>query len=167
MKWKKHAKRTATTTSAILLAIMLTACSDNIKSNGSPIPTEETEQGSVPNETLPGESGLLDPGSLTDDDTNQQPTENNSSSEQDDAAAPDESSDVVKEKGVYVGASDNHTIEIEVGQDVMALQIESEFQYIINDFQPNTPVEFEYTAKVFEDEDITQYWLTGIKETNE
>jgi len=160
MKWKNHAKRTATTTSAILLAVMITACSNNLNPSSPSIPTEETEQlqqENLPDEVLPDDNILVDPIIPKDDPSS---TEHNATN------TPDTSAQVIKAKGIYVGASDNHTIEIEVGQDVLPLQIESKFNYIIEQFPSDVPVEFEYTVKEIKDENIVQYWLTGIKKSS-
>lgn len=170
MKWKNKAKKTATTTSAILLAIMLTACSDQ---NNNIVPSnntqeEQTDVGSIPSTTLPDETGELDPGSISGDNNSNEDndidTPNNNSGSNDGQTATDDftKSDVISAKGIYIGAADNHTIEIEVDGTYISLQVEEDLQYIINDYPSDKPVAFEYVKKTSKELGITQNWLTSI-----
>ncbi|URN92744.1 MAG: hypothetical protein NAG76_12880 [Candidatus Pristimantibacillus lignocellulolyticus] len=172
MKWKNKAKKTATTTSAILLAIMLTACSDQ---NNNTLPQnntqeEQTDVGSVPSTNLPEGTGELDPGSISgegnsngDNDT-EKPNDNNSGSNNG-QTAPDKitESDVISAKGIYIGAADNHTIEIEMDNTYISLQVDEDLQYIIDEFPSDKPVTFEYVEKTSKELGVTQNWLKSIK----
>ena len=169
MKWKNKAKKTATTTSAILLAIMLTACSDQNNNIVPPNNTQEeqTDVGSIPSTTLPEGTGELDPGSISGDnnsnDDTDKPNDNNSGSNDGQTATDDfTKSDVISAKGIYIGAADNHTIEIEMGSTYISLQVEEDLQYIINDYPSDQPVTFEYVKKTSKELGITQNWLTSI-----
>lgn len=167
MKWKNKMKRTATTTSAILLALMLAACSDN---NNTPIAptatpdTEQTDQGTIPSETLPDDTGVLDPGTPDpdqDDQGSNQPSENNNGSSN--GQEPTETvSDVIKAEGTYIGAADSHTVEIQVGDKFLPLQVDEDLQHIISEYQGNEAVSFEYVEKTIDDSGSKQLWLKSI-----
>lgn len=164
MKWKNKAKRTATTTSAILLAIMLTACSDQntiIPSNNTQ--EEQTDVGSIPTPNLPDGTGELDPGSLSGDDDSNTSNDNDSGSNGGQPAKDDfTKSDVISAKGTYIGAADSHSVEIQMDSTYIVLQIEEDLQYIIDEFPSDQPVSFEYVKKTSKELGVTQNWLTSI-----
>lgn len=165
MKWKSKMKRTATTTSAILLALMLAACSDN----GAPTtPTAtpdagQTDQGTLPSETLPDDTGVLDPGTLTpgegDQEDNGSEGNNGASNGQDPAETV---SDVIKAEGIYIGAADSHTVEIKVGEEYLPLQVDEDLQHIISEYTGDEAVSFEYVEKTLDDLGSKQLWLKSI-----
>lgn len=169
MKWKIKAKRTATTTSAILLAIMLTACSDQSNNNivpGNNIQEEQQldDQGSIPTQNLPNETGVLDPGSLSGNESNDDEQDDSGSQSNGGQPVNDDftKSDVIKANGIYVGAADSHSIEIEMDNTYIVLQVDEDLQYIINDFPSDQAVSFEYVEKTSKELGVTQNWLTSI-----
>lgn len=171
MKWKNKVKRTATTTSAIILALMLAACSDSNNNNNPIAPsatpdTEQSEQGNIPTDTLPEDTGALDPGTLNPDDTatggnNTSGGNNNASGGTNTPVPGDTESDAKQAEGVYVGAADNHTLEIKIGNDFRTFQIDDSFAYVIDEFDSDQAVSIEYVEKNIDG--ITQDWITKIE----
>lgn len=169
MKWKNKAKRTATTTSAILLAIMLTACSDQ----GNNLPPTATnnvdgeqieDQVTIPDQNLPDDTGVLDPGNASNDDGQENNSGNNNSSTNNGQTDDFVESNVISAKGTYVGAADSHSIEVELeDQTYLTLQVGEDLQYIIDEFPDDQPVSFEYVKKTSEELGIEQNWLTKIE----
>lgn len=165
MKWKSKMKRTATTTSAILLALMLAACSDNntpVTPTASP-DTEQTDQGSIPSDNLPDGTGALDPGTLTPDQ-DEQGSDNDGNEDSNGADNGNVSySDVISAEGTYVGAADNHSIEIKVDDNFLVFQIDETLDYIISEYNGNEAVSIEYVEKTIEDLGAKQLWLRSIE----
>lgn len=170
MKWKNKAKRTATTTSAILLAIMLTACSDqgNIvpptasnNANGEQLEDQVT----IPDQNLPEDTGVLDPGTASNDDDQEGSNNGNNNSTTNTGQKDDfTESSIISAKGTYVGAADNHSIEIELeDQTYIMLQVDEDLQYIIDEFPDDQPVSFEYVEKTSKELGVKQNWLTKIE----
>src|SRR5690606_9135997 len=113
MIWKSKMKRTATTTSAFILALMLASCSYNSNSSITPTATPDTEQtdqvtGSIPTDSLPEDTGVLDPGTLSPDEPN------GSQTDEEEAVTDNGQGDVIKAEGIYSGAADGHSVEIQI-----------------------------------------------------
>lgn len=164
MKWKSKMKRTATTTSAILLALMLAACSDNnttITPTATP-DTEQTDQGSIPSDNLPDGTGTLDPGTPTPDQ-DEQGSGNDGNGDASDTDGNVSYSDVLSAEGIYIGAADNHSVEIKVDNDYLMFQIDDTLEHIITDYAGNEAVTFEYVEKTIEYLGAKQLWLKSIE----
>lgn len=161
MKWKNRVKRTATTTSAIILALMLAACSDN----NSPVAptatpnTEQTEQGSIPTDSLPDDTGVLDPGTLTPDEDDSSQGEGNDNGATDNEAV----SEVISADGIYSGAADGHSVEIQVNNEYMVFQIDDSLTHIIDEYDSNQAVSIEYVEKTIDGMAEKQLWLKSIE----
>lgn len=179
MKWKK-AKKTATTTTAILLAIMLTACSDqgnnNVNSSNNNNESQQEEQGDIPSTNLPDGTGVLDPDSPSgdNDDNGSTGTNNGNGSGNSNGNGSSGSngqgnnsevveSNVISAKGIYIGAADNHSVEIQVDGEYKMFQVDDSLQYIINDYPSDQAVSFEYVEKTSKELGSTQNWLKSIK----
>lgn len=170
MKWKTKFRRTATTTSAILLAIMLTACNDNNSANVAPTATPDNgqTQGSVPNDSLPEETGVLDPGTLTPEDSedstdNEQSADNEGEASGSESTANETVSDVISATGTYIGAADGHSVEIQLDAETIVFQIDDSLVHIIDEYEGNQAVKIEYVEKSIEGLDVKQPWLTSIE----
>lgn len=161
MKWKSRVKRTATTTSAIILALMLAACSDN----NSPVAptatpnTEQTEQGSIPTDSLPEDTGVLDPGTLTPDGDDSSQAEGNNNSATDNETV----SEVINADGIYSGAADGHSVEIQINNEYMVFQIDDSLTHIIDEYDSNQAVSIEYVEKTIDGMSEKQLWLKSIE----
>lgn len=159
-------KRTATTTSALLLALMLAACSDN--NNNSPIAptatpdTEQTDQGTIPNDTLPDDTGVLDPGTLNPEDQDGGQTDGSPSND-DPVLEPEQGEQVIKAEGIYSGAADGHSVEIQIDNEYKVFQIDDSLSYIIEEYDSNQAVSIEYVEKTIKDSNTTQLWLKSIE----
>ncbi|MEK4250913.1 hypothetical protein [Paenibacillus sp. FSL W7-1287] len=169
MKWKNRMKRTATTTSAILIALMLAACSDN-NNNAPTTPTatpdteqEQTDQGTIPSDNLPEDTGVLDPGTLTPGQDEQGSDSEDGNNTSNDPELNESISDVIKAEGTYIGAADSHTVEIQVGESYLALQVDEDLQHIISEYHGDEAVSFEYVEKTFGDSGTKQLWLESIE----
>ena len=164
MKWNKRAKQTATATSALLLAILLTACANN-NTIQNPIQTEQVDQqdqvdSDVQNEEQNEEQNDAD--NDTDNDTEQSDPDdseknNNESTNNDDVDA------IQSVEGSYIGAIDSHSIEVEIDGSFVVFQIDESFQHVIHEYKENSKVKIEYKEVKIDDSDYTQNWITSIE----
>lgn len=156
---RKHTKAAAA--GAVLLAVMLTvsACGGDggtkLNQGGSnAIPeTPQVDQ-------LPEQSGILESGAASNDGNNSTDNEDSGNN----GNANGDSGAVYSDEGVYTGAIDSNSIEIETKNGADAYRITEQLSSVIDTLPPDAKVKFEYTKKFFDGENgERQLWLKKIE----
>ncbi|MFD2114467.1 hypothetical protein ACFSTH_15640 [Paenibacillus yanchengensis] len=167
-KKRRHSQKVAA--SALLLAVMLTvsACGDSNKPKENPNQIEQP----AGNDQLPEGSGMIDsgvannnesstdqpvdganngsqPGSQTNEQTapGDTPTDNGSATSE----SPDPVSQPIQATGEYVGQIDSNSVEINVNNEPLSMQLTDETRAIIEELDSDVPVQLEYTEQALND----------------
>jgi len=159
---KSKKKNRLVVTSAVLLAIMLTAsaCGDgNNKTPNNTNPGAPLEQPGDAVET-PGNNNLGEDGNNANSGVTEPDNAAPDSTDKDKPNGNDDAA-VKTAEGTYSGMMDTHSIEVITSDGPMALQFTDELSDTLNKLEPDSKIKFEYTEKKI-DADVTQFWLKKL-----